>query len=970
MKRRLGNPSTSNNNGNPYVSNKEFQSFNGKQKSILDYFSPITQQETIYHLEEEEYKNGTAAISDDEIEVVNLLNNDNKENEQPIKFFKPSNNSQDDNVNNIVKTTTTTTTIESGDKKLITKTTTTKTFYEGGCSNSQSSKIPIPSSPLSQSSQNSSTPLSQQSSSSPYRLNHIKRSFSTPTFSQPTSNTPSPVDNIRKNISQSQPNSPSPNASQSPSPYKKTIKTITIIEEEEKEQFIVNLENDQTASPNSSQKQHVNNTKKPAIILDLTNEAIDITDDLIEIPPTTPAIIKPINHNTPPKSPNSSQTQNNNNISISLNKKIDEENRYYLKNFLLVTEVVYKRDIHLFKEVEIQFLEKLKNLSSNSQHLFVRVYNRKGPWFPLSMLKESYDKESLCVDKSTMELLECSFFQEYKSETDDYMQLAELLKVQQLRSIVGHMAFSGNIATKDILLKYLTGKHYKGQSTLIQNPAMVFKKKVEVMIGRCFCVNPVVLQLFRIINHLFFFSWTQHNAQQMIVNYIMDIQYPKYQISKEPSSGNNKIFPNREALDRYEEVKQFEESFQLVYESNQDTNVQTILERCTSELVQYQNQTIPYRFALRFTPGWVYTRTLSQCVSVLEKLKNYSDATQYLMMLLDLPFCLGKRGHWYQRLVINLKHLNKLEEALLVCERALGDVHVRSGDRLALEKHIGQLAKPPLRWKPKTQLLQFTNKLRDAKKVTLYREKLPFGRSGQKARYNLLKPINVQEEDTNKDGKSQSVQRSELIPTVRDTTTTSVEGSALEHYKESEDWSGVHCETSLFITLFVLYFWDIIFSDEIPNVLMSPYQDAPLDFGSAEFYVSRKSMIDAKVEQLKNSNYKDLTALLLKVWDQNQGCIARGVRWDNFTKEELCHISKCLGGPLIAFISKLFIEDFKSFGHGMPDLFLWKSDENGGFIKFVEVKGQGDSLRDQQKIWIDLLISFGCDVEICHIKNL
>jgi hypothetical protein len=35
--------------------------------------------------------------------------------------------------------------------------------------------------------------------------------------------------------------------------------------------------------------------------------------------------------------------------------------------------------------------------------------------------------------------------------------------------------------------------------------------------------------------------------------------------------------------------------------------------------------------------------------------------------------------------------------------------------------------------------------------------------------------------------------------------------------------------------------------------------------------------------------------------------------------------------------------------------------------KFVEVKGPGDSLSDQQVAWIDRLVRLGATVEVCHV---
>jgi Fanconi-associated nuclease 1 len=43
-------------------------------------------------------------------------------------------------------------------------------------------------------------------------------------------------------------------------------------------------------------------------------------------------------------------------------------------------------------------------------------------------------------------------------------------------------------------------------------------------------------------------------------------------------------------------------------------------------------------------------------------------------------------------------------------------------------------------------------------------------------------------------------------------------------------------------------------------------------------------------------------------------------------------------------------------------------DYNNKEARFVEVKGPGDSLSETQKVWIDVLLSAGIQVEVCKVK--
>lgn len=52
-----------------------------------------------------------------------------------------------------------------------------------------------------------------------------------------------------------------------------------------------------------------------------------------------------------------------------------------------------------------------------------------------------------------------------------------------------------------------------------------------------------------------------------------------------------------------------------------------------------------------------------------------------------------------------------------------------------------------------------------------------------------------------------------------------VEDLALQHYAQMEHggWRGIHCEGSIFRTLYGLLFWDIIFAP-VPDVFLHPFQ--------------------------------------------------------------------------------------------------------------------------------------------------
>lgn len=80
-------------------------------------------------------------------------------------------------------------------------------------------------------------------------------------------------------------------------------------------------------------------------------------------------------------------------------------------------------------------------------------------------------------------------------------------------------------------------------------------------------------------------------------------------------------------------------------------------------------------------------------------LSRYNDAVILLKRLLSCNTPDGRRGYWTLRLSIDLEHLGYPNESLSVAENGLLDPWVRAGSRMALQRRILRLGKPPRRWK-------------------------------------------------------------------------------------------------------------------------------------------------------------------------------------------------------------------------------------------------------------------------------
>ncbi|MQL74535.1 hypothetical protein Taro_006899, partial [Colocasia esculenta] len=86
--------------------------------------------------------------------------------------------------------------------------------------------------------------------------------------------------------------------------------------------------------------------------------------------------------------------------------------------------------------------------------------------------------------------------------------------------------------------------------------------------------------------------------------------------------------------------------------------------------------------------------------SEISSLQNrYEDAVKLLKGLLQRFIHDGRRGHWTFRLSVDLEHIGFINESLSVAEEGVLDPWVRAGSRIALQRRVLRLGKPPRRWK-------------------------------------------------------------------------------------------------------------------------------------------------------------------------------------------------------------------------------------------------------------------------------
>ncbi|KAH9484539.1 Fanconi-associated nuclease 1-like protein [Psilocybe cubensis] len=391
----------------------------------------------------------------------------------------------------------------------------------------------------------------------------------------------------------------------------------------------------------------------------------------------------------------------------------------------------------------------------------------------------------------------------------------------------------------------------------------------------------------------------------------------------------------------------------------------------------------------RFESGHVFTRMLHKATKALGPLKEYKQELKIINDLLNQTFWRrGKRSQWYERRAIILGHLTRqagtkedkqelMIETLEGVKEALQDEDTTLVFRPGLVKRLLsleiKLGVPP------SERSRSEGKLEPAPETTLYATRVyppQFDRQGlqkENAQGGIYAYVGVKSNSTN-DSKPPEAQltKKKLGQKSswkgRNGEIVNVEQRALEHYEE-QGFKGFHCETRILTTIFALLFWDIIFAD-VPGAFETMYQEAPLDMFEETFKDARKDLIDRRLDEIRNGNWRDIAEKHDNAYrEKKTWCI--GVNWDLCTREELLDILECFGANSLATICQHFCDDYKGRSSGGPDLFIWKAQEgeHGGICKFVEVKGPGDSPQANQKVWFDCLHRAKVAVEICWVKD-
>jgi hypothetical protein len=190
----------------------------------------------------------------------------------------------------------------------------------------------------------------------------------------------------------------------------------------------------------------------------------------------------------------------------------------------------------------------------------------------------------------------------------------------------------------------------------------------------------------------------------------------------------------------------------------------------------------------------------------------------------------------------------------------------------------------------------------------------------------------------------------------RDGSSVTIEQAVLE----ALGGDGCHAENALYTSLFGLLFWDQIFAP-LPGAFLHPFQNAPLDVSSSGFFESRRAML---VERLEALARLDVADALHHAYSAHEGTSSLFVRWELYTADVLARSALGLGAALLPILERIARNPGRH-SKGLPDLLIWEDSR----VAAVEVKGPGDQVRLEQRLWHDAMLRAGLDVRIAQVRR-
>lgn len=177
---------------------------------------------------------------------------------------------------------------------------------------------------------------------------------------------------------------------------------------------------------------------------------------------------------------------------------------------------------------------------------------------------------------------------------------------------------------------------------------------------------------------------------------------------------------------------------------------------------------------------------------------------------------------------------------------------------------------------------------------------------------------------------------------------------------------GVRCfyvENSLMMSLFGLYFWDIIFA-AVPGAFFNPFQRGPADLYTSDFVPLRQALIDRRLEELEDR--AAFSERINRTASEKAGIANQFVYWPRLDRELIAlALERIPTGHFRAVFERL-LADLRHNSSGFPDLVLFPGDS----YELIEIKGPGDRIQKNQARWFRCFSAEGIPARLVNVEYI
>ncbi|KAJ5576255.1 hypothetical protein N7535_003181 [Penicillium sp. DV-2018c] len=583
----------------------------------------------------------------------------------------------------------------------------------------------------------------------------------------------------------------------------------------------------------------------------------------------------------------------------------------YVDAFNLALETVLGEESHLFNEAEMEIFRQWRELSYESQYLYVRLFLRKtSAWHRINKLNYYSDISDLVSVTEDLqrerrlpdsELGNTFRFADGIEEITTLEEASSLLLLEELKIFAKDAKVQGNSKKELLAALHETSKTQKGLKDT-NNRDSHFTQKILDYTGACIRISPVPRVLFERVHLVFYRSteWTEKSLTTMILAKMSKKNFPEYIVCR-----SNSIFASREALLEFESAIQTQFAIDNILEFNgppTTASLQQIIDLADKsyprwkELVDQEQkkedsiyESGEGAYLRRFSPAWVLTRIIHKSLHPLGRFKEHKREHEVLEELLSQRlFHAARRGAWYQRKALLEEHYMWV---LTPAEGLSEELRRKQWKRIALKTCETGLEDPLCHLIYHYDLQKRITKLEKALRI-VKREQHDFGH------VMLGKPVE------------------RTVEGIRiETGDSPKKGKATVWVDEREGGGECRVETDnmMYPAQFGYLFYDILFT-YVPNVFQTAFQTCPLDLHTDVFYPSRASEINHRLVEITNGEAERIIRDIHARHGAAQPCVV-GLDW-SFDLEDLVEIVRCFRGEALATICKVMAQEYQQRGVG------------------------------------------------------